>query len=132
MKKRKNGFVTLMSVIVIGAVGTSVALTLLLLGTDSLRSTQTLFESAKAKAYADTCAEEALLSLRQDINYAGGATINFPDGSCDILPIDNNGTQTPLVKIEGTVGLTKRRVEILARQVNPQLTINYWREVAGF
>ena len=132
MKKRKRGFITLMSVIVIGAVGTSVALTLLLLGTDSLRSTQNLFESAKTKSYVDACAEKALLSIRKNINYTRNKTTTYPDGSCVILPIEGSGSQTPTVKVESTVSGTKRRAKISVKQVSPQLKLNYWKEPADF
>jgi len=132
MKKRKRGFITLMSVIVIGAVGTSVALTLLLLGTDSLRSTQNLFDSAKSRSYVDGCAEKALQTLRNNINYAGGETLDFPDGSCTILPIIGSGTQSPTIRSESAVAGTKRRAEVSVKQVSPQLKLNYWKEVADF
>lgn len=132
MPKHHRGFVTLMSVIIIGVVATTITTTLLLLGTDALRSTQNLFESSRAKSYVDGCGEKALQSLRKNISYAGSETITYPHGSCAILPIVGSGTQTPTVKAEGTVGPTKRRVEISVKQVSPQLKLNYWREVADF
>ncbi len=132
MNTNRSGFVTLLSIIVIGAVTISVVLGLLLLGTDSLQTTQYQIDSAHAAAYTDSCAEKALNTLKGNAAYAGGETVNFTRGACTILPLIGAGTQTPTIRVEGTVSSTKRRVEISIKQVSPQIKLNYWRELADF
>lgn len=132
MNIRQPGFVTLLTIIVIGAVTTTIVIGLLLLGTDNLKATQYQIDSAHAAAHTDSCAEKALNSLKGNAAYAGGETVNFTNGSCLILPLIGAGTQTPTIRIEGTVSSVKRRVEISVKQVSPQIKLNYWRELADF
>lgn len=135
MKKsnfKAKGFVTLMSVLIIGTVATSIAIFLILMGTDVYRTTANLGDSALAKTLADACAEKALNSLKDDINYAGNETVTFNKGSCIILPIINQESQTPTIESSATVSSTIRKVKVIASQITPQVEIQSWQEVADF
>jgi len=127
-----KGFVTLMSVLIIGVVGTAIAVFLILMGTDAYRTSFDLEQSFQAKALADACAEKALDAIRQDINYTGSETVSFDKGNCEILAIINPGTQSPTVRSKGTVGSAIRKAQISTQQITPQIKIQSWGEVADF
>lgn len=121
-----------MSVLIVGVVGSSIAIFLILMGTDSYRTSSALEQSFQAKSLADACAEKALDSLRQNVNYTGGETITFDRGNCEILPIVNASTQTPTIKTKGMAGTNLRKNQILLQQITPKIMISSWKEVADF
>ena len=121
-----------MSVLIVGVVGTAIAVFFILMGTDAYRTSSDLEQSFQAKSLADACAEKALDAIRQDINYAGGETVSFDKGSCEILAIVNPGTQSPTVESKGTVGSATRKVKVTTQQITPQIKIQSWEEVADF
>lgn len=127
-----KSFVSLMSVIVIGTVGMVIALSLLLIGTDSLKSINLSYDSSRARNYADGCVERALNSIRADQAYAGPDTYSFDYGSCEVLGIINAGTETPTIHVEGISKTATKRIEVIISAVKPQITIGTWREVAVF
>lgn len=129
---KPGGFVTLISVLIVGTVGAAIAVSLLLLGTDNYRATANIENSRLSQALADACAEKALDGLRADINYAGNETINFARGSCQILTIIGAGSENPIIQTIGNVNTLVRRDEIEVIQVSEQVKIGTWREVADF
>lgn len=130
--KKQKGFVTLMSILIVGAVSTSIAVFLILAGMDAYRATANLEESAQAKAIADACAEKALNSIKDDTQYSGNETISFERGSCSVLPVVGSVNQISAVEVSGTVSSTVRKVKVITSQVTPQIEIQSWQEVADF
>lgn len=129
---RKPGFTTLVAVLVVGAVGTAVVTSLLLLGVGSLQSSLTIQRSSLARYYADTCAEEAMHMLSEDSAYTAGLTITFTEGNCEVLSISGSGDTDRVVQVEGTVGTIVRRVKVDAAEIQPAVILNSWQEVAQF
>jgi len=127
-----KSFITLMAVLIMGVVGTSTAVFLILSGTDAYRTSYDLEQSYQAKSLADACAEKALNSIRESTDYAGNELIPFEKGSCEILPVVNPGTQSPMIKTKATVGNAVRKVQVTVSEVTPQIKIQSWQEVADF
>ncbi len=125
---RNQGFVTLISVIVAGAVGLSVAIALIILGIDSSKNALSLEESKKAKALVDACAEEALEKIRDSLLFAGGGGLSLESGTCGYLVTDQGG-QNRLVQASGTAGTAIRKVTINLNQIRPRISIISWLEV---
>lgn len=130
VKSYQKGYITLISVLIIGTVGVAITLSLLLLGLGSSRTSFALEQSNMAKSLADSCVEEALNKLRLDSNYSGDETINFNQGSCYISSIIVNGNERT-IQAQGTVNTIIRRVEVTA-QVIPTMQIISWQEKAEF
>ena len=127
-----KSFVTLISVLIVGTVGAAIAVSLILLSTDNYRTTANIEESRLSQNLADACAEKALDGLRSDINYAGGETVSFTRGSCQILPIIASGTENPIIQTVGDVNSLIRKDEIEIIQVSGQVRVGSWKEVADF
>lgn len=129
----RPGYIFLITVLVIGAIATTAAVSLILLGIAAEQSGATVQQSAQALEMAQTCAERALRSLRADITYDGGETVTLdPGGTCTIHPIGGSGNDERTLCIEGLSGNALRRLEIAIADLYPRIRIDDWREVAEF
>jgi hypothetical protein len=124
-----QGFVTLISVLVLGAVGVAVVTSLLLLGVGSSRSSFAAEQSLQARGLADACAETALQQIRTNSAFTGTNTLTFGSNSCTYT-VTNSGGTTRAVVSSGTVGTVVRRVNVSVATVSP-VTILLWQEVAN-
>lgn len=82
-KKRQQGFIAFTSLIVISAVALAVATSVALMGIDSAQSSLSVSKKHNAVIITKSCAEEAMIRLRDNVNYTGG-TVNFGNDSCTI------------------------------------------------
>lgn len=127
----KHGYVTLISILVIGAVGLAISTSLLLLGIGNSRTSFAVEQGNQAKALANTCGEEALQRIRDLNSYAGSDSLVLGEGSCSYT-VTNQGGQNRTITAEGEVGTMLRRVEILVDAVTPVVEVLSWQEVAEF
>ena len=127
----KNGYVTLISILVVGAIGVSIAISLLLLGISSARNSIILEQSSKAKYMADICIEEGIRQIRELNSFSGGNTFNFASNTCGYLVIDGGG-ENRVVQASSTVGSAVRKVKVEIDQISPTINVSSWQEVADF
>lgn len=125
-----KGFVTLMSVLIASALGTAIAVSVILLGLGSSRSSFAVEQSHQAKALADACAEEALQQIRLSSSFAGNGNLTFGRGGCTYTVV-NTGAQNRTITASGTVSTTVRRVAITINKITPKIIIVSWQEVAN-
>ena len=105
----KQGFIALVSVIIIFTVSFITAISIALMGADTLKDNYRANLSTKAFYYAEACEEEGLNRLRQ--SWAGDSgTITFDDGSCSFT-ITAGATGT--VVGEGVVSEVTRGIQII-------------------
>ena len=130
--KRKNGsnygYVGLISVLVVGAVATAVATTVILLGLSNSRSSFEIIQSDQAKGLANACAETALMQIRNSTPYVGIGSLSLGQGSCNYSVTAGTG-QNRTVTASGFVGTVVRKVSISVTQINPQITLSTWQEI---
>jgi hypothetical protein len=85
MKKNLNqGYIALISVLIISAVTLAIVVSISLLGVDELKSSLTYKKGNEAFAAASACLDEALYRLSQNSSYAGGS-LPVPDVQCSII-----------------------------------------------
>jgi hypothetical protein len=125
------GFGLLMSVLILGAVGIALTTSLILLGIGSARSSATLADSVKARAYANACAEEALQKLRESVYYTGSQTLTFSTGTCQIQAITGVGNTNRTVSTLGTVGTVQRKLTIVIATIHPTINLTSWQDTAN-
>ena len=80
--QKRGGYVVLLGVLIVGAIGISVTLSLLLLGLGSSRTSFASEQSFQAKALASACAEEGLQQIRDTMSYTGTGGLTLGQGSC--------------------------------------------------
>ena len=125
----RKGYITLLSVLIISAVATAIAVSLILLGLGSSRSSFSIFQSNQAKAVANACAETALQTIRDNTAFTGGGNLTIDQGSCS-YNVSNTGGDSRLIDVIAQVGTVFRKVKITIDTINPQINISSWQEVA--
>lgn len=123
-----GGYVALISVLIVGAIGVMVVTGVIL---SSLAWSRTSFvqeQSFQAKALADACMEEALQQIKDSIPFSGNGTITLGQGSC-AYTVTNNGAQNRSVVSTGTVGTVVRKVSVTLDKISPSINITSWQEV---
>ncbi len=128
---RPNGYIALITVLIIGAVGTAAAVSVILLGLGSSRTSFALEQSNQTKALANACAEEALQQIRDSVTFTGTGNLSLGQGTCTYT-VTNDGAQNRTITASGTVGTMIRKVKITLDQINPTINLTSWQEVADF
>jgi hypothetical protein len=88
-------------------------------------------QSWQAYNFSNLCAEDALMKLRRDIDYAGDQTLIFESGDCYIFPVEGLGNNDRIIKTRGTSGNQIKKDEIWISQVNPSPELLYWKQSSG-
>lgn len=130
--KNKNGFIALISVLIIGVLVLiiSIGLSLRSIGETNMSFNEEI--SGYALSLAEACAENALLKLRNDLNYSGNETIIIEGSdSCDILPVEGSGNFNRVIKTRSTIKGFTKKIRLDIAQVMP-LQISLWEEVKDF
>lgn len=128
-ESKNCGYATLFAVLLVGAVGVAITLSLVVLGLGSSRTSFVMQQSYQAKAFAFACAEEGLQQIRSSTPFTGSGTLLFSEGSCGYT-VTNTGGQNRRVVATGTVSMVVRKVDITVTAINPNVTIGTWQEVA--
>jgi hypothetical protein len=126
--KTNNGFIALVTVLIIFAIVLLVGLSISLLSINEAQMGLKKSQSSQAYYLANLCAEDALMKLKEDINYSGNETIEIEGGSCQILPIEGKWTIKTISNFQNQV----KKIKIIISQVNPKMIISSWQEVADF
>lgn len=122
---------TLLSVLVVGAIGLAVTVSLLLLGLGSARTSFAYEQSGQARALAEACAEDALQQIRDDSAFTGTDTFLLGQGTC-IYSVTNTGGQNRTIMSTSTVGTMVRKVKVMLNGVDPEMSVTSWQDVADF
>lgn len=122
----KNGYVTLISMLVIGAVGLSVVTSLVLLGVGASRTSLALEQGNQAKALANACAEEALQQIWKLDVFVGEGGLTLGQGRCSYAVV--NDSVPKLITASGIVGTTVKRVSISIESLHPYLQTAAWQD----
>lgn len=127
-----NGFVLLMSVIFLSIIGIAIIASYSLLGLGNNLSTSVFSDELAAKYLTDSCAEKALLLIKQDSLYSGSEQIIFSQGQCEVLPVEQN-SNVYIIRVQALVGQVTRRSVINAiREEGGSLSIVSWVDTANF
>jgi len=122
----KKGFITLISVLLLGAVGLAITLSLLLLGISSSRTSFTMEQGTETSGIVDTCAEDALERLRKNPSFSGTVTFPLYDGTCTYT------VSGSVIQVTGEKANIVKRLVITVTQTTPYVLVGSWEEVATF
>jgi hypothetical protein len=125
----KSGYITLISVLIAGAIAVAVATTLIVLGIIGAQTSFTLEQSYQAKALMSACAEEALQEIRDSTPFTGSGSLTLGAGTC-VYNVVNTGGSNRTITATGTVGDVVRKARITLEAVNPRMKVISWQEVA--
>lgn len=121
-----NGYILLISVVILGAIATSIAVALLFLGVGDSKNAISFQQSERAKAAVNGCAEEILEQIRENSSFAGSGNLAISGNSCDYTII-NTGGETRSITVSSTASSVTRRASITITALNPQIVAT-WQE----
>lgn len=125
--KKPRGYIALISTLIIGAVATLIATSLILLGIGTSRSSFDVKKGMQARALANACAEEALQQIRSADSFNGTGNLGFDSGTCDYT-VSQTGGENRSIIASGISQNMHRKVEIEVGTIYPKLVINKWLE----
>ena len=126
-----GGYLTLISLLIVSAIGMAVTLTLITGAFYASRMSALLLSSSRARALATACAQEALQQIRNSTNFTGSGNLSLDGGTC-AYNVVNDGGQNRTITASGNAGNTVRRVKITINNINPTINVTSWQEVADF
>lgn len=133
--REERGYLTLMSVFIIGLTGTAIAISLLSYAANFSRSTIVSEQSFEAMSLADACAESAIMQIKNDGLYAGSEQLTFNEGICQYSVTNDSNVQSSVFSTS-TVDVVLRKVKVVVSKtiVGATTTVTSldWREKADF
>ncbi|MFA6588624.1 MAG: hypothetical protein WCT08_06200 [Patescibacteria group bacterium] len=129
-KNQTPGYIALISILILGAVGVAVAVSVLLMGLNNSKTSFAVEQSNQSKALANACAETALQQIKNLNSYSGTGNLSTSQGNC-AYTVTNTGGQNRTVTASGTVGTIIRKISISISAITPTIAISSWQEVAN-
>jgi hypothetical protein len=129
-KSSPRGYIALLSVIALGAVGLAVTTSLLLTGLLSSRTNFTMQQKIQARMAATSCAEEALRQILDTEITSGTGTLMFETGSCTYTVTSTSSS--PLVQAQGVSGTAVSKINVILASSTPRIKLSSWQEVEDF
>lgn len=127
----ENGYILLISILIISAIGLTISISLVLLGIGFSKSSFSLDRSAKAKYYADACVESALQAI-WDTDFVGSGSLNFSPGEDCSYEVINDGGNNRTIQASGVSGSVTRKTKVTIDQLSPTIRVTAWQDVADF
>ncbi len=126
-----TGYITLLSILVVAAVGVAITTSLILLGLGSARTSFVVEQSNQTKALANACAEEAMQQIKNSTPFTGSGSLTLGQGTCSYT-VTNTGGQNRTIIASGVVGAITRKISITINQISPAIVVTSWQEVADY
>jgi len=130
--ENQKGFIALITVLIISAILLMISISSNLFGISESDMGLQKSQASQAFYLANLCSEDALMKLKNDINYLGNENLIFDNGSCSILPIESGSGESRTVKTIGSIQNQIRKIRIEMGRINPSLQISLWQEVSDF
>ncbi len=125
----QHGYIALLTVLIVGAAATAIAMTLLLTGVDSQRAGLIQQQSTQARQLANACAEEALQTIHDTTSYTGTGTLTLGAGGCTYT-VTSTGASTRTISTSATINNVVRRTTVYVTIGASNISITSWQEVS--
>ncbi|MDP3954244.1 MAG: hypothetical protein Q8Q06_02405 [bacterium] len=126
IKNNQEGFIALVSAIVISLVLMAIVFSLSFRGFFGRFNLLDSEFKERSIAVAEACGDNALLRLAQDINYAGSESFDIGDDTCKVLPINN--ILSPRV-IYATANVYSAVTNLKITVDEATLSVSSWQEI---
>lgn len=126
-----SGYITLISVIIVSAIGFAITLAILARGVGALSQSQSALAAVRARSNAVSCVERALYDIRFLPRGASSATFSWDNETCTYSYTEN---PTRIYTIEATgVSLdSTKRVKAVLDTTDYRMNVRYWDDQAVF
>ena len=130
IRRHEAGYVALLSVLVVGAAATAVALALLVSGSDAQRSNLVEQQSKQARGLAVACAEEALLQVHDNIAFSSTNTLlTLGQGTCTYT-VTVTAPTIRMIAARGTVGNVVKNIQTYVTINTSSVSVTTWQETS--
>ncbi len=129
IKKGQEGYIALLSTLVIGAVALSVTVAVLLMGTVSQQAILAEQRSVQARGLANACAEEALQQIHDNTTFTGTNSVTITGESCSYT-VASTSSSTRTITTNCTIGSVVRKVQVYVTIASSSISITSWQEVS--
>ena len=129
IKKQNDGYIALVTALIVGVVSTVILVSLLVLGLGYSRSSQSSSFLAQARSLSNACAEDALRQLRANSNFtATNTVVSLGNGTCT-YSLTNTGGNNRQINSHCDVQTVTSKLQINVTSLNPKIIISSWQEV---
>lgn len=129
VRSLQQGYIALITVLIVGSASLAIGLALLLAGTDSQKTILSMQQSTQARSMAVSCAEEALQQMHDSTTFSGTNNLSIGGGTCAYTVTDLGGSSRR-VDASATVGTVARKVQVYATIGASSISITSWQEVS--
>ena len=127
----RRGYIALLSVIAIGAIGVAVMTSVILSGVITSKTDITISKSGSARSLASSCGEEALQKILETGTTSSSAGLTLTSGTCSYVITSQNG-QNITINSTGAAGMVISKVKIIISTTTPFIVLSSWQEVSDF
>ena len=127
----KRGYIALISVILIGALGTAIMISVINSGISAGKTDFALQQSGGGRVLASSCVEEALQRVLETGTTSSGGNLSIGSGTCNYLITSVNG-QNITVNSTGVLGTITTKIKVIIATTSPQIVLSSWQEVSDF
>jgi hypothetical protein len=127
MKKEQQGYIAIITTLIIAGFVIALLTSFPLTATDSLRSYLSLKKGMDSRMIANSCAEIALLKLQRDLTYEG-ENLSLDEGSC-IIDIEETGDSERTITVEANLDQYIYNLEIEVKLFGRSVGIISWEAI---
>ena len=131
ISNHRRGYIALISVIIVGAIGTAIMLSVMLSGINSAKTDLALQQAGSAKTSSASCGEEALQKILETGTTTGSGGLTIGSSTCTYTITSLNG-QNITIEATGISGVATSKVKIVIATTSPAILLSSWQEVADF
>jgi hypothetical protein len=130
IKNKKNGYISLLSVIAISSLAVLVIASVIMIAVDSSLIGSSMLKAKQSQALNDACGEQALLELKKDNDYEGSGSISLSQGECSYT-VSSINEDEKIIDVSSSAGNVVSHSQIKTISVYPEITIDYWKKTNG-
>jgi hypothetical protein len=127
----KKGYIALISVILMSALGLGIMLSVVATGVDASKTDFSLQQSGAARSIASSCAEEALQRIVETGTTSSNGNLSIASGTCTYL-ITSTAGQNITIQSTGILGTVTSKIKVVLATTSPAVSLSSWEEVVDF
>ena len=126
-----KGYIALISVILISAIGVAIMLSVIASGITAAKTDFSIQQGGGVRSITSSCAEEALQKIAETGTTSSNSSLAIASGTCTYLITSTNG-QNITISATGNIGTITSKIKVIIATTTPAITLSSWEEVADF
>ena len=129
-KEFTKGYIALISVILISAIGTAIMVSVIASGITASKTDLSLQQLGGARSLANSCTEEALQKILETGTTSSSGNLAIASGTCTYLVFKSGSNIT--INSTGLIGTVTSKIKVVISTTSPSILLSSWEEVADF